>query len=751
MGRPPRGGAKPPGSRPPRRRNGKAAPERKGLQGGKDANDATHSAAHGRPHHATTSHHSSRTATAQPGPASSAKRAVIVADKSGATGSDGLAVARPPTSAARSPLLHSGKSPSVAAAGDTATLVPGVLLAASTIPVLSAPAAPTVSAAAFAVADHGAETPPARIDVEAFTRNLGRLIEEGGRAIAAYLKPVEAGGRSGEYADEIADAAATLAQVMEFWYADPQRVIEMQSRLGKSYLDLVASTARRLAGEASAPVAKPDPADKRFADPEWSSNQYFDFLKQAYLVTADWAKNLVADAAKLDATTRQKADFYMRQIVNAMAPSNFIFTNPELWRATLNENGENLVRGAQMLAEDIEAGHGELKIRQSDLSKFEVGRDIATTPGKVVHQNALMQLIQYAPSTERVLKRPLLMVPPWINKFYILDLAPEKSFIKWCIDHGLTVFVISWVNPDAQLAGKSFADYMREGPLEAIDVITRITGETKVNVLGYCVGGTLLASTLAYLAALGDDRTGCATLLATQVDFTYAGDLKVFAATEPQVEAIERRMAARGYLEGAKMANAFNLLRSNDLIWPYVVSTYIKGEAPLPFDLLHWNADATRMPAANHSFYLRNCYLENKLARGKMQLDNVTIDLRRVTVPIYNLATREDHIAPAKSVYVGSSCFGGPVRFVLSGSGHIAGVINAPNRNKYQYWTNGPPQGDDLDAWIGAATLHPGSWWNDWIEWVTAQDTQQVPARMPGGGELAPIENAPGSYVKVKS
>jgi polyhydroxyalkanoate synthase len=595
------------------------------------------------------------------------------------------------------------------------------------------------------------EASPVKIDLDALTKNFARLVEEGGRAVAAYLKPREDGAKKVGYSDEINDAVKTLGQVFEYWLADPQRTLEMQTRLGRSYLDLWATAARRLAGEPTHPIATPDPRDKRFADPEWSSNQYFDFLKQAYLVTSDWAKQLVDDANELDPATRQKADFYMRQLVNAASPSNFIFTNPELLRTTINENAENLVRGTHMLAEDIAAGGGELRIRQSDASKFEVGRNLAVSPGKVIHQNELMQLIQYAPTTEKVLRRPLLIVPPWINKFYVLDLAPEKSFIKWCIDNGLTVFCVSWVNPDEHLAKKDFADYMRQGPLEALDVVAKVTGETEVNAVGYCVGGTLLAITLAYMAARGDHRVASATLLTTQVDFTYSGDLKVFATTEEQVESVERQMAERGYLEGEKMATAFNLLRSNDLIWPYVVSNYLKGEAPFPFDLLYWNSDATRMPAANHSYYLRNCYLENNLTKGKMTIDGVGIDLGKVKTPIYNLATKEDHIAPARSVYVGSSFFGGPMRYVLSGSGHIAGVVNPPAKKKYQYWTGDTPKGDDLDRWLKSATEHAGSWWPDWLAWIKAQDSSEVPAREPGGGVMKPIEDAPGSYVKVRS
>jgi len=596
-----------------------------------------------------------------------------------------------------------------------------------------------------------AEAYPRNIDVEALTANMARLIEQGGRAVAAYLKPRENGARKIDYSDEVADAVRTLGQVTEYWYADPQRTVEMQTRLGKSFLDLFASASRRLAGEPTDPVVKPDPRDKRFSDPEWSSNQYFDFIKQAYLIFADWAKYVVEHADQLDPAVRQKAEFYTRQIVNAFAPSNFIFTNPELLRTTLNRSAENLVRGAQMLAEDIEAGGGELKIRQSDMSQFEVGRNLAITPGKVIYQNPLMQLIQYTPSTDRVLKRPLLIVPPWINKYYVLDLTPEKSFIKWSVDQGLTVFVISWINPDEKLAGKGFTDYMREGPLEALDVLAKVTGEDKVNAVGYCVGGTLLAVTLAYMAGKQDDRIRSATFLTTQVDFTHAGDLKVFAATEEQVGAIERQMTERGYLEGSKMATAFNLLRSNELIWPYVIKNYLKGEAPFAFDLLYWNSDATRMPAANHSYYLRHCYLDNDITKSKLTIDNVRIDLKEITIPIYNLATREDHIAPAKSVYLGSSFFGGPMRYVLSGSGHIAGVVNPPAKTKYQYWTGDTPRGEDLEGWLRSAAEHPGSWWPDWLAWIKAQGTEEVEARPPGGGRFLPIEDAPGSYVKARS
>ena len=587
------------------------------------------------------------------------------------------------------------------------------------------------------------------VDIEQFSHNLARLVEESGRALAAYLKPREEGRDDKELADEVTEVVKTLGEVAEYWLSDPQRTVELQTSLGKAYLDLWASAVKRLTGEPAPPVATPAPGDKRFSDPEWSQNQFFDFLKQAYLLTAQWADKLVANAADLNPHTKQKAEFYVRQITNALAPTNFVLTNPELLRETLTSNADNLVRGMHMLAEDIERGGGHLKIRQSDSSMFEVGRNLAITPGKVIYQNELMQLIQYSPSTETVLKRPLLIVPPWINKFYVLDLTPEKSFIKWCVDQGLTVFCISWVNPDERLAQKNFDDYVRQGPLAALDAIKQATGEDEVHAIGYCVGGTLLAITLAAMAARGDERIASATLFAAQVDFTYAGDLKVFV-DEEQVSALEKRMAERGYLDSRSMAMVFNLLRSNDLLWPYVIGNYLKGKAPFPFDLLYWNSDATRMPAANHSFYLRNCYLDNRLVQGKMTIGDTPIDLKAVKVPIYNLATREDHIAPAKSVMFGSKFFGGDVRFVVAGSGHIAGVINPPDKNKYQYWTGPKPRNADIDGWLAKAKEHPGSWWTDWRAWIAKLNPTKVPARKPGGGALKPIEDAPGSYVKAR-
>ena len=589
-----------------------------------------------------------------------------------------------------------------------------------------------------------------KFNAEAFAMNIAKAMENGGQALAAYLKPSANGEARDKPPNEFTELVKTFSAVAEYWLSDPDRASEIQTKIGKAYLDLWGNSVRRLAGEAASPVIVPSPRDKRFADPEWQSNQFFDFMLQLYLLTTQWANDLVRDADGLDSHTRKKAAFYVQQITNAVAPSNFVLTNPEVLRETLTSNGDNLVRGMKMLAEDIEAGHGTLRIRQSDPGNLEVGVNMATTPGKVIFQNDLMQLIQYAPTTESVLRTPLLIVPPWINKFYILDLKPDKSFIKWCVDQGVTVFVISWVNPDKSLGTKTWEDYMKEGPLAAMDAIERVTGEMKVHTMGYCVGGTMLATTLAWLAEKRRVRVTSATLLAAQVDFTNAGDLLVFV-DEEQISAIESDMRASGVLEGAKMAMAFNMLRSNDLIWSYVVSNYLKGKSPSSFDLLHWNSDATRMPAANHSYYLRNCYLENRLSSGSMVLDNTLLDLSKVKVPVYNLATREDHIAPADSVLYGSQFFGGPVKYVLSGSGHIAGVVNPPAAGKYQYWTNDNIQDVTLADWIKGAQEHKGSWWPDWRQWLESIDPEHVAAREAGAAALPGIEDAPGSYVRVRA
>ncbi|GAC1332621.1 MAG: class I poly(R)-hydroxyalkanoic acid synthase [Beijerinckiaceae bacterium] len=586
-------------------------------------------------------------------------------------------------------------------------------------------------------------------DFEKLSRNMARAVEEGQKAFAAYLKPIEQGQSQNQLANQVADAVTTLGHVAEHWLADPKRALEAQTRLTTDFIDLWGRTLKRMTGEAAESLVPPDPADKRFADPRWQELPFFDFLRQAYTLSSKWTEAIVAQTDDLDPRLRAKAAFYVRQITSALSPSNFLATNPELLYATAEANGENLARGMKMLAEDIAAGKGSLKIRQSDPTKFELGVNMAVTPGKVIWRNSLMELIQYSPATAEVYKRPLLIVPPWINKFYVLDLNPDKSFIRFAVEQGLTVFVISWVNPDERHADKGFEEYMREGIFEALDVIERATGERKTAAIGYCVGGTLLAIALAHMAATGDDRIESATFFTTQVDFTDAGDLQVFADAG-MIDSVEATMAETGYLEGAKMATAFNMLRPGDLIWSYVVNNYLKGKEPMPFDLLTWNSDSTRMPRANHAFYLRNCYLENNLTRGAMKIGGITLDLGKVKIPVYNLATREDHIAPARSVFTGAKFFGGEMRYVLAGSGHIAGVVNPAWKPKYQYWTGKRPAGA-FDDWMAEAEVHPGSWWTDWAAWVTGQAPERVPAREPGGGALPPLCDAPGEYVRMKA
>jgi polyhydroxyalkanoate synthase len=586
-------------------------------------------------------------------------------------------------------------------------------------------------------------------DPERFALNMARMIEQAGKAASAWAEPREKGDVRDHVAEPVVDMVKTFSKLSEYWLSDPQRALEAQTRLFSGYMTVWANSIQRLSagGEDAEDAVKPEPGDKRFQDPEWGRNAFFDFLKQAYLVTSRWAAELVEHADGLDEHTRHKAGFYVKQVSNAISPSNFILTNPELYRETIASNGENLVRGMEMLAEDIAAGKGELKLRQADYSSFEIGKNLATTPGKVVGRSDVAEILQYDPATETVLKRPLLICPPWINKFYILDLNPQKSFIRWAVEQGHTVFVISWINPDERHGTKSWEAYIREGLQYGLDTIEKATGETDVNAVGYCVGGTLLAAALALMAQEGDHRIKSATFFTTQVDFTYAGDLKVFV-DEEQVAAVEKSMNEKGYLDGTKMATAFNMLRSGDLIWPYVVNNYMRGKDPLPFDLLYWNADSTRMAAANHSFYLRNCYLENRLSQGKMELAGRVVSLKDVTIPVYNLASKEDHIAPALSVFLGSKYFGGEVDYVLAGSGHIAGVVNPPAAQKYHYWTDGKPTGD-FEEWLAKATNHPGSWWPHWQRWIEAKDNTRVPARKPGK-HMKTLGDAPGTYVKVR-
>ncbi|MFN4148122.1 MAG: PHA/PHB synthase family protein [Rhodocyclaceae bacterium] len=550
--------------------------------------------------------------------------------------------------------------------------------------------------------------------------------------------------------DELGVAQAFM-ELMAKLLANPYRLAQAQMNLVWDYFSLWQHSMLRFLGMHAPPVATPAKGDKRFKDEQWEDHFLFDFIKQSYLITARHIHDTVCCVQGLDERTQKKVNFYTRQFIDALSPSNFVHTNPEVLRETVRTHGQNLIKGLNNLLRDLDEGGGQLRIKMTDTSAYLLGKNIATTPGKVVFQNDLMQLLQFDPTTKTQFKRPLLIVPPWINKYYILDLREKNSFIKWALDQGHTVFCISWVNPDARLAEKSFEDYLTEACMTAIDKVCEQTGEKEINAVGYCLGGTLLGTTAAYMAAKKDKRLATLTFFTTMLDFSIPGELGVFI-DEQQVAKLEEKMRSRGYLEGSEMASTFNLLRANDLIWSFVVNNYLLGKDPFPFDLLYWNSDSTRMPAAMHGFYLRNMYLKNLLKEpGGIVLDGVPIDLRKIEIPSYFISTIEDHIAPWQSTYLGAKLFSGPVRFVLGGSGHIAGIVNPPAANKYGYWTNpAKTLPDTPEQWFEGAEQHPGSWWTDWQAWVSAQNDERVPARDPAKGKLGVIEDAPGSYVKFR-
>jgi poly[(R)-3-hydroxyalkanoate] polymerase subunit PhaC len=532
--------------------------------------------------------------------------------------------------------------------------------------------------------------------------------------------------------------------------SDPQRFAEAQANLWQTHMNLWQTTAKRLMGEDVEPVVQAGPRDKRFKDAEWNENVVFDYIKQSYLLTSNWINQAVDETEDLEPEERRKVEFYTQQYVDALSPSNFVMTNPEVLRETLTSNGENLVKGLSNLLEDLERGHGKLNIKQTDMDYFKVGENMALTPGKVVFQNDIIQLLQYTPTTEKVFKTPLLIFPPWINKYYILDLRPENSFIKYFVEKGYTVFVVSWVNPGKALREKTFENYMFEGVFAALDAVEDATGEKQVNAIGYCIGGTLLSASLAYMADKKKERVKSATFFAAQADFSEAGELLVFIDDE-QLKTIEKEIdASGGYLEGTSMANTFNMLRSNDLIWSYVVNNYLMGRDPRRFDLLFWNADATRMPKNLHLFYLRKCYLENALSKGEMKMGGVKLDLGKVKTPVYLQSSKDDHIAPYRSIYNSTKLFGGEINFMIAGSGHIAGVINHPDAGKYMYWTN-PDLPDTVDEWWENAEEHKGSWWPEWELWLRDKSGDMVDPRTPGDGKLDILEDAPGSFVMVRS
>jgi polyhydroxyalkanoate synthase len=583
-------------------------------------------------------------------------------------------------------------------------------------------------------------------DPERVARTFSRIAQAGRRIVADYAIK-QARGEAAPPPDTSGVARAFL-ELSRKMVATPGKALEVQAAFWKDYAELWGRTSRRMLGEEVAPVIEPAAGDRRFKDEAWARSVVFDFVKQSYLLTARSIQEAVGGVENLDPKTAAQVEFYTRQFVDAMSPSNSVVWNPTVLKATLESGGENLMNGLANLLEDVERGKGELRIRMTDTTAFEVGKDIAATPGKVIFKNELMELLQYAPATATVKRRPLLIVPPWINKFYVLDLSAKSSFVRWAVAQGITVFMIAWVNPDERLAQKGFEDYLAEGPLAALDVIEQATGEREVAAIGYCLGGTLLATALAYLAGKGDERIASATLFTTMTDFAEPGELGVFI-DEAQLQGLERQMGEKGFLDGAQMASAFSMLRANDLIWSFVVQSYLLGRDPLPFDVLAWGSDSTRMPARMHTEYLRNMYQHNRLREpGGVTLLGQPLDLGAVTVPVYFLSAREDYIAPWKTTYLGTQLFGGESRFVLGGSGHIAGVVNPAGSKKYGYATG--PIADTADAWLAGSTPHEGSWWPDWLAWQAPRLGEDVPARAPGGGKLTPLGDAPGEYVKVK-
>ena len=602
----------------------------------------------------------------------------------------------------------------------------------------------------------GAESPgtdPA-FDAQQFARNMVAVALKSQELLVEFGARMAARGKQGSL--DPLNISGALSALVGALGTNQEMVAQSQARWWNSVMTLWESTARRMLGGDAPTVIEPSPGDRRFRAEEWQQNEIFDFIKQSYLLTANAMQDVVANLHGVEEKERARIAFYTRLFADALAPTNFPLTNPEVLSATIASNGENLVNGLNNLLADIERGQGELSIRQS-ADGFVIGENVATAPGKVVFRNDTMELIQYAPATDEVYERPLLIFPPWINKFYIIDLRPENSFVRWLVGRGYTVFLVSWVNPDARAADKGFEEYMREGIFAALEAVEKATGVKDPNCVGYCIGGTLLAATLAYMAAKGEldlqgGRVHSATFWAAQTDFSEAGDLSVFV-DEAQLEALKAQMDSQGgVLPGSKMAGAFNMLRANDLIWSFVINNYMLGKQPMPFDLLYWNSDTTRMPEKLHLSYLRECYQKNALARGEMVLAGVKLDLAKVKLPVYFQSAREDHIAPAASVFKGARLFGGPLRFIIAGSGHIAGVINPPAAGKYQYWTNDAERAPaSLEEWRKGAQERPGSWWPDWDGWLSKLSGGKVQARVPGEGGLKILGDAPGTYVKVRA
>ncbi|QDO86056.1 class I poly(R)-hydroxyalkanoic acid synthase [Shewanella psychropiezotolerans] len=534
-----------------------------------------------------------------------------------------------------------------------------------------------------------------------------------------------------------------FASLMQSFSNQPMTHLEQQMQWWQQQMELFNTC---VTGACSDQTDTDKKADRRFSDPAWSENAFHNYIKQSYLLTCKNIEASIASADDLDDPTRHRLEFFTRQFLNAMAPTNFVMTNPEILKLTLETNGENLARGFEQLAKDLSQSADTLNIRMTDEKAFILGENIAATPGKVVFQNELFELIQYQPTTDTVYKRPLLIVPPFVNKYYIMDLRESRSYIRWLAAQGHTVFCMSWTNPNAEMAATGFENYVLQGVIPALDAIEKQTGEREVNGIGYCIGGTLLTTTMAYMAAKRTkQRIKSATLLTTMLDFSHPGELGVFISDQ-MISAIEAQNNIKGYMDGRQMAVSFSLLRENALYWNYYITNYLKGESPMAFDLLFWNSDNTNITAACHNQMLRQFYLNNELCeKGKFKVGNVAIDLQKVNAPVYFMSAIEDHIALWQGTYQGNHLLGGDSTFVLGESGHIAGPMNHPDAQKYGFWTNADTKLDARD-WLSTADKHDGSWWQHWQTWADERNFGERIEPRTLQGEL----DAPGTYVKQR-
>ncbi|MBA6295842.1 alpha/beta hydrolase [Colwellia sp. MB02u-9] len=532
---------------------------------------------------------------------------------------------------------------------------------------------------------------------------------------------------------------------------DTAMLFNKQMSFMNQQAELWQSATKALMGTKVEPVVSEQHNDRRFKDSEWSENPVYNYLKQSYLLNSNMMQEMVNSLHFEDAKAEEQVKFYTRQYINSVSPTNNALTNPEVCRDILESKGENLIKGLQNFIQDLQQSPADaLKITQTDPDAFTLGENLAYTPGDVIYQNDLIQLIQYKASTKKVNEVPLLFIPPCVNKYYVLDMDEKKSLIKWAVSQGHTVFIISWVNPDAKLSHKGFNDYMKEGPIAALDVIEEVTKSSKINVVGYCIGGTLLATTQSYLLAKGDTRINSLTFLTTLLDFEEPGEIGVYLSEEV-LPFLKKNIKEKGILDGRVLGLAFSMLRENSLFWSYFVNNYLKGKDPAPFDLLYWNSDSSNLPAETFDFYIKHTYQENNLIKdGAVEIEGVAIELSKIKTPSYFLATIADHIVLWQASYKGAKVLSGPTRFVLAGSGHLAGVVNSVDHGKYPHWVN-DELADSAEHWFEGATKNEGSWWTDWENWVAPQSGQQVTARKQGSKKHVSIEAAPGSYVKKRN